>query len=55
MIAGLERHERGRAGGAFTRETKRHRFSVLGPGAFVPSLGDDTPVADQDAADQRVG
>ena len=55
MIAGLERHEGGRAGRTVAGHAKGHRFGVLGPGTLVPPLADHPAVANQHATDQWIG
>ena len=55
VIAGLERHERRRAGRAISRQPQGHRLGVLGPGSFVPAFADHAAVAHEHAADERIG
>jgi hypothetical protein len=55
MITRLQGHERRRAGSAISRQPQRHDLRVLRAGTRVPPLADHAPIANEYAADQRIG
>ncbi len=55
MVARLEGDERFGACGTVAGEPQSHRLGVLRARPLVPAFADDAAVADQHAADERIG